>query len=133
MKYQLSKWPYSCFPKVLEFYFFPLLVSLKFLLQPLEMIFIQMCQVLWEQFCCSCMYTKTAWNRSQCCPILHVFWGVGFLTSLVWGKTVVPLSILGGVCVCVCVCVCVREGGAVIPPQCSLGVKRWKILAILYS
>ena len=27
--------------------------------------FMQMWHVVWEQFCCSCMYTKTARNKSQ--------------------------------------------------------------------
>ena len=41
-------------------------VSLKLiLLQSLETISIWMCHVLWWQFCCSRMYTKTARNRSQ--------------------------------------------------------------------
>ena len=41
-------------------------VSLKLILpQPLEMISIWMCHVLWKQFCCSCMYIKTARNKSQ--------------------------------------------------------------------
>ena len=45
---------------------FSLWVSLKLiLLQPLEMISIQMCHVLWEQFCYCCMYTKTVGKKSQ--------------------------------------------------------------------
>ena len=35
------------------------------LLLQLEMISIKMCQVLWEQFCCSYIYTKAARKRSQ--------------------------------------------------------------------
>ena len=45
---------------------FSLWVSLKLiLLQPLETIPIWVCHVLWKQFCCSCMYIKTARNKSQ--------------------------------------------------------------------
>ena len=45
---------------------FFLLVSLKLiLLQLLETVSIRMCHVLWEKFCCSCMYTKIARNKSQ--------------------------------------------------------------------
>ena len=35
------------------------------LLLPLEKISIPMCHVLWEQFYCSCIYTKTERNRLQ--------------------------------------------------------------------
>ena len=39
---------------------FSLWASLKLiLLLPLETILIRMCHISWEQFCCSCMYTKT--------------------------------------------------------------------------
>ena len=45
---------------------FSLWVSLKLiLLQPLKTIPIWVCHVLWKQFCCSCMYIKTARNKSQ--------------------------------------------------------------------
>ena len=46
---------------------FSLWVSLKLILLilPLETISIRMCHILWEQFCCSCMYTKIARNRLQ--------------------------------------------------------------------
>ena len=43
---------------------FSLWVSLKLILpQPLKTISIRMCHALWEQ-CCSCMYAKTARNKS---------------------------------------------------------------------
>ena len=57
---------------------FSLLVSLKLiLLQLLETVSIRMCHVLWEQFCCSCMYTKIARNESQL--VKETTWVVIFL------------------------------------------------------
>ena len=56
--------------------FFP--VSLKLiLLQLLETTSIRICHVLWEQFCCSCMYIKTARNKSQL--FKETTWVVNFL------------------------------------------------------
>ena len=54
---------------------------------------------------------------SQCC-IQQFLGGAGFSTSVARRKTVVQLDSLGG---------------AVSPPQWSLGTKPWKILAILHS
>ena len=58
LKYQLPKCPYSYFLKAQEFclrVFFPMRVSLKLMLRPLETISIQMYHVVWQQFCCSCL------------------------------------------------------------------------------
>ena len=66
------KCPYSYCSLALEFHlcvFFPVSILNRetnlTLLLPLEKIPIPICHVLREQFCCSCIYTKTERNRSQ--------------------------------------------------------------------
>ena len=64
--YQMSIFKFSENGWVLFEVAFSLWVSLKLILvQPLETISTWMCHVSWEQFCYSCMYTKTARNESQ--------------------------------------------------------------------
>ena len=66
--FNLNSNPFILFESALVLFesAFSLWVSLKLiLLQPLEMISIQMCHVLWEQFCYCSMYTKTVRKKSQ--------------------------------------------------------------------
>ena len=46
-------------------FFFTISILKIILLLPLKTISIRMSHILWEQFCCSCMYNKTSRNTSQ--------------------------------------------------------------------